>query len=54
LSPEEKSKTLQYLMFLRQKRCGTIKGRGFADGRTQQTYMTNSPTVAGEFVMYVC
>ena len=32
LSREQKSKVLGYLMFLKQKRCGHIKGRGCADG----------------------
>ena len=35
LSREEKKAALQYLMFLKQKRCGKIKGRGCADGRKQ-------------------
>ena len=33
LTWEEKQAVLQYLMFLNQKRCGRIKGRGFADVR---------------------
>ena len=33
LSQYQKQKTLEYLMFLKQKRCGKIKGRGCADGR---------------------
>ena len=32
LSRERKSKALGYLMFLKQKRCGWIKGRGCTDG----------------------
>ena len=35
LSREQKSKALGYLMFLKQKQCGRIKGRGCADGRKQ-------------------
>ena len=35
LSIEQKNKALGYLMFLKQKRCGCIKGRGCADGRKQ-------------------
>ena len=35
LSREQKSKALGYLMFLKQKRCGWIKGRGCADRRNQ-------------------
>jgi hypothetical protein len=55
LSPAEKKAALQYLMFLKQKRNGTIKGRGCADGRKQQDYITkedaSSPTVSIESVM---
>jgi hypothetical protein len=32
LTREQKQKALQYLMFLKEKRCGRIKGRGCADG----------------------
>jgi hypothetical protein len=35
LSAQDKRDALQYLMFLKKKRCGTIKGRGCADGRKQ-------------------
>ena len=32
LSPEQKKEALGYLMFLKKKGCGTIKGWGCADG----------------------
>jgi len=52
LTREEKKKALQYLMFLKQKRCGKIKARGCADGRKQRVYKTKeetrSPTVRTE------
>jgi Reverse transcriptase (RNA-dependent DNA polymerase) len=55
LSPEEKKKALQYLMFLKEKRCGKIKGRGCADGRKQRLYTAkeeaSSPTVAIESIL---
>ena len=35
LTPEQKCRSLQYLMYLKQKRCGRIKGRGCANGRKQ-------------------
>jgi hypothetical protein len=45
-------------MFLKEKRCGLIKGRGCADGRKQRDYLTkeetSSPTVAIESVMLSC
>ena len=45
---------LGYLMFLKRKRCGKIKGRGCADGRKQRTHIKKdesaSPTVATEAV----
>lgn len=31
-------------MFLKQKRCGKIKGRGCADGRKQKLYKTKEET----------
>jgi hypothetical protein len=39
LSPAERKDTLRYLMILKEKRCGTIKGRGCADGQPQRDYM---------------
>jgi hypothetical protein len=52
LSQEQKRKALNYLMYLKQKRCGRIKARGCADGRKQRLYKskeeTTSPTVSTE------
>jgi hypothetical protein len=52
LTREEKRRALQYLMYLKKKRCGRIKGRGCADGRKQRVYKSkeesSSPTVAIE------
>jgi hypothetical protein len=52
LTREEKSKSLNYIMFLKQKRSGRIKGRGWADGRKQRLWKTkeetSAPTVAME------
>ena len=36
LSKEQKWKSLAYLMFIKEKRCGKIKGRGCADGRKKE------------------
>ena len=51
-------KTLNYLMFLKRKRCGRIKGRGCADGRPQRVYIpraeTASPTVSLEALFITC
>jgi hypothetical protein len=44
LTNEEKKKALHYLMFLKKKRCGPIKGRGCADGRKQRIYKTKEET----------
>jgi hypothetical protein len=45
-------------MFLKEKRCGLIKGRGCADGRKQREYLTKEetspPTVTIESVMLSC
>jgi hypothetical protein len=58
LTHEERSKALNYLMFLKQKRCGRIKGRGCADGRKQRLYKTkeetSAPTVAIESLFLTC
>ena len=54
LSWEQIKKALNYLMFLKRKRCGKIKGRGCADGRKQRDFIDKedaaSPTVATEAV----
>jgi Reverse transcriptase (RNA-dependent DNA polymerase) len=58
LTKEEKYRALQYLMFLKKKRCGKIKARGCADGRKQRIYKTkeetSAPTVSIESVMLTC
>jgi hypothetical protein len=55
LKPSELSKiirceALNYLMFLKRKRCGKIKARGCADRRPQREYISkdesSSPTVS--------
>ena len=54
LSPAQKREALGYLMFLKKKCCGKIKGRGCADGRKQRAYITKeestSPTISTEAV----
>ena len=54
LSPSQKKEALGYLMFLKRKRCGTINGRGCADGWKQHAYITKeestSPTISTETV----
>ena len=54
LSPAQKREALGYLMFLKKKQCGKIKGRGCADGRKQRAYITKeestSPTISTEAV----
>ena len=58
LTREEKRAALHYLMFLKKKRNGRIKGRGCADGRKQRLHTNkedaSSPTVAIEAVMLSC
>ena len=55
LSCKQKNKALGYLMFLKQKQCGRIKGRGCADGRKQRVWTNKedatSPTVSTEAVL---
>jgi hypothetical protein len=58
LSPAEKRASLQYLMFLKEKRCGMIKGRGVADGRKQRLTAVkgaaSAPTVSIEALLLTC
>ena len=58
LSKEQKWKSLAYLMFIKEKRCGNIKGRGCADGRKQRGWMdkedTSSSTVSTQALMLSC
>ena len=54
LTVEQRREVLAYLMFLKRKRCGKIKGRGCADSRKQRAYITKedstAPTVSTEAV----
>ena len=54
LTYEQRKEALAYLMFLKRKRCGKIKGRGCADGRKQRAYIAKedltAPTVSTEAV----
>lgn len=58
LTPQQRRQALKYLMFLKQKRNGIIKGRGCADGRPQRIYTNkedaSSPTVATEALLLSC
>ena len=53
-TPDIRERALGYLMFLKMKRTGEVKGRGCADGRPQRVYKdkweTSSPTVCTESV----
>jgi hypothetical protein len=58
LTLQDKRRALAYLMFIKEKRCGTIKVRGCADGRKQRLYKgreeTSSPTVRTESLLLSC
>ena len=58
LTRDQRRAALRYLMFLKQKRCGRIKGRGCADGRKQKVYKTkeetSSPTIHIESLFLSC
>jgi hypothetical protein len=58
LSRQEKKAALEYLMFLKKKRCRRIKGQGCANGRKQQAYTSKEdaslPTVSIEALMLSC
>ena len=47
----KKNSALQYLMFLKQKRCGKINGRVCVDGRKYRKYLTKDNTSAPIMVM---
>ena len=57
-TPQQRRESLQYLMFLKEKRTGDIKGRGCADGRPQRKTMAkgeaSSRTPATESVIITC
>ena len=46
LMPEQQKEALAYLMFLKCKRCGKIKGHGCADGHKQRAYITKEESIA--------
>ena len=54
LTPKQRKEALAYLMFLKRKWCGKVKGRGCTDGRKQRAHIAcedaASPTVATESV----
>ena len=58
LSKEEIYRALPYLMFLKRKRCGRVKGRGCADGRSQRESISkdeeSSPTASITAIMMTC
>jgi len=56
LSEDDKKKALRYLMFMKEKRDGTIKSRGCADGHHIYTQKeeARSPTVSLEAMMLSC
>ena len=58
LTKDERANALRYLMYLKEKRDGKVKGRGCADGRSQRLYTpkieTSSPTVSLAGIMLTC
>ena len=58
MTKEERARALNYLMYLKEKRNGIIKGRGCADGRPQRVYTdkaeASSPTVRQTSIMLSC
>jgi hypothetical protein len=58
LTKEQRARALRYLMYLKEKRDGRIKGRGCADGRPQRVYTDKSeapsPTASPAGVMLTC
>lgn len=58
LTKDERAGALKYLMYLKEKRDGRIKGRGCADGRPQRLYTskvdTSSPTASTTGILLTC
>merc|ERR1712086_675338 len=58
LTKEKRVRALKYLMYLKEKRDGKVKGRGCADGRSQRLYTnkidTSSPTASLTAIMLTC
>ena len=58
LTKQQKKAALKCLMFLKEKRCGKIKGRGCADGRKQRPRKTkeetSAPTIMTEALFLTC
>ena len=58
LNCKQKWAALKYLMFLKEKHCGKIKGWGCADGHKQQVYKTkdetSAPTIYVESLVLLC
>ena len=46
LTSEQRKEALAYLMFLKRKRCGKVKGRGCTDGRKQRAYIAKEEATA--------
>ena len=55
LTPEQHKRVLRLITVIKEKRCGKLKGRACADGRSQRSYIpkedTTSPTVALESLL---
>ena len=58
LIEEERKRALKYLIFLKEKLDGIIKGRGCANGTPQHAYITkdksSSPTISMEVLFMSC
>ena len=58
MTEEKIHATLQYLIFLKNKRCGRIKGRGCAVGRKQRLAMNkdkvSAPKIVTDVLMLTC
>jgi len=55
---EDRQKALRYLMFIKEKRDGTVKARGCTNGRLQREHTqkedASSPTMSLEAMMISC
>ena len=52
VTSEIRKSALGYLLFLKQKRCGKIKGRGCVDGRPQRAYITKEQSTTSTISLH--
>eukprot|EP00536_Pseudo-nitzschia_multiseries_P009720 jgi/Psemu1/24061/gm1.24061_g len=52
MTKEQVQRSLQYLVFLKHKRCGKVKARGCADGRSQRAFISKEEASSSTVSLY--